>query len=601
MNTAALRAYRRWVQRWTAAAPVLVWHHPAYRLPAPAGGAPMNPRRADDALTVAVDLGFVQPEHVFVPDELPVDDALRVHTPEYLATLDRPEVVGAIVALDPQRLSVSEWMATWRRACAGTVAAARTVAAEGGRAVNLLGGFHHAAPDRGGGYCGLNDVAIAVARLRSEGFSERIAVIDLDAHPPDGIVAALGSDPLVDVLSLSAESEWSLGTGVGRTIDLRVPRGTGDEAYLRAVDDLLTEFCGAGLVFYLAGADPIAGDPLGALAISEAGLRERDRRVLGRVGRAPLVVLPAGGYHPSSWRVLGGTIAEASGSRGEIPTAYDPIMRRTRTIARGIAPLLVDGPEEALITEEELLGGLGLAVRHEQRFLGYYTRHGLEAALTAYGFLGALRRMGFDGIEVHIEVRPPAPDRLVISARVGGERVALVDLAASIRTFDGFRCLFVDWLELIDPRGDFTSDRPPLPGQRRPGLGLATETMQLLGRAAERLSLAGVAYTAAHFHVAWMARESVVPIDPELRGKFRALVRAVSALPLSEASRVLATTGVHTEDGAVVRWEPLAVVAPVSADLRDHLAQTEAKAAEAEQAWVDRLLPLLRASPATDA
>jgi len=70
-------------------------------------------------------------------------------------------------------------------------------------ALNLLGGFHHARPDVAGGFCPVNDVAVAIAAVRADGFRGRVLVLDLDAHPPDGLAACLAGDP-------SCFESWSL-------------------------------------------------------------------------------------------------------------------------------------------------------------------------------------------------------------------------------------------------------------------------------------------------------------------------------------------------------------------------------------------------------
>ena len=98
-------------------------------------------------------------------------------------------------------------------------------------------------------------------------------ILDLDAHPPDGVVACLGGDPETSVLSLSGASGWTLPpAAAARVVDRRIPPGSEDAAYLAAVDALVAELRPSGLVLYLAGGDPLAGDPLGALAVSEAAV-----------------------------------------------------------------------------------------------------------------------------------------------------------------------------------------------------------------------------------------------------------------------------------------------------------------------------------------
>ncbi|HHO51674.1 MAG TPA: histone deacetylase, partial [Deltaproteobacteria bacterium] len=295
---------------------VAVWFHPAYRLPVPAPhlAGHASPRRAADALTWALELGVVSHQEVHEAPELRWEDAERVHDTGYLGALDQPSSIAQILALDEAVVSASELLETWRRACGATLEAARWARRHRGRGVNLLGGFHHAHADRGGGLCALNDVAITVATLRRDGFDGPVAVIDLDAHPPDGIVALLGDDPRVTVLSLSGASAWEVPGAVAATVhDQRVPRGCDTRGYLQALDTLLQHLPlqpRPGLALYLAGADPLEGDPLGGLAVSEGGLQLRDRRVFAALSGVPTVALSAGGYLETSWRVLAGTLAE---------------------------------------------------------------------------------------------------------------------------------------------------------------------------------------------------------------------------------------------------------------------------------------------------
>jgi acetoin utilization deacetylase AcuC-like enzyme len=592
------------IRRWLRGS-VHAWYHPSYRLPlASAVGAPMSPRRADDALTWALDAGIVAQECVHEPAEIGWEDAGLVHTEPYLASLDEPAVIARILGSDEARVPVPELLETWRRATGGTVEAARHVLQHGGRAINLLGGFHHAEPDRGGGFCALNDVAIAAACARRDGARGMIGIIDLDAHPPDGLVACLGQDELVMVRSIAVDSHWEVKPAASAQVqDVRIPPRSGDTVYLAALDRLLEDWLPCDLVFYLAGADPLLDDPLGGLCVTEQGLRERDRRVLACLGRTPTVILPAGGYRDRSWRVLAGTLGLAAGSDKPVPTDFDPVQHRTRRIMATLDPAQLGANE--LLTEEELLGSLGAAPRTgEARFLGYYTRHGLEHALGAYGYLTTLRRLGFTDLRLELTANGSGPDRMQVTTALPGqgrERKTLVDLAASLRALElppsppspeqaPFRVLFVEWLELKDPRATFTHKRPKLPGQQLPGLGLADETMQLLVRAAERLDLCGVSFVPSHFHVAWMSRERFVVVDPVARGHFRALVRLLADKPLAEASRLLGGPGLPTEGGDHIRWKPVEMVIPTHPDLVKWLEDGETEARAAEEALLDRVI-----------
>ena len=185
-----------------------------------------------------------------------------------------------------------------RRSVGGTLAAARR-ALRLGVGMNLGGGTHHAGRDFARGYCLFNDVAVAVARLRLEGAVRRALVVDCDVHQGDGTAQILGSDPDAFTLSLHGARNYPF-ERIPSDLDVDLPSGTGDDAYLAALDEALdVALDGAyDLAFYLAGADPWEGDRLGRLALTKAGLRARDQLVLERLRGIPTTVVLGGGYAP---------------------------------------------------------------------------------------------------------------------------------------------------------------------------------------------------------------------------------------------------------------------------------------------------------------
>jgi acetoin utilization deacetylase AcuC-like enzyme len=186
-----------------------------------------------------------------------------------------------------------------RRSVGGTIAAARH-APGSGVAVNLGGGTHHAGHDFAHGYCLFNDVAVALAALRRDGEGERAIVVDCDVHQGDGTAQIFADDARTFTLSLHGARNYPF-TRVASDLDVDIASGTGDARYLRALDEALDfalERARPEVAFYLAGADPWAGDRLGRLALSKAGLRARDALVLDRLAAAgaPVCVVLAGGY-----------------------------------------------------------------------------------------------------------------------------------------------------------------------------------------------------------------------------------------------------------------------------------------------------------------
>jgi acetoin utilization deacetylase AcuC-like enzyme len=185
-----------------------------------------------------------------------------------------------------------------RRSVGGTLCAARR-ALECGIGMNLGGGTHHAGRDFARGYCLFNDVVVTLSRLRAEGLAHRALVVDCDVHQGDGTAQLLAPDPDAFTLSLHGARNYPF-ERIPSDLDVDLPSGTGDEAYLEALADALDAVPGADVAFYLAGADPWEGDRLGRLSLTKAGLAARDALVLDRLlaTDAAVVVVLAGGYAP---------------------------------------------------------------------------------------------------------------------------------------------------------------------------------------------------------------------------------------------------------------------------------------------------------------
>lgn len=186
-----------------------------------------------------------------------------------------------------------------RRSAGATLAACRAALVDG-VAANLAGGTHHAHRDRGEGFCVFNDAAVAARAMQAEGRARRILVVDCDVHQGNGTATILEGDDSVFTLSLHGARNFPF-TKAASDLDVELPDGCGDEAYLAQLDwALATAFDSArpDLVIYLAGADPYADDRFGRLGLSFAGLEERDRRVLGRCHESdtPVAIAMAGGY-----------------------------------------------------------------------------------------------------------------------------------------------------------------------------------------------------------------------------------------------------------------------------------------------------------------
>jgi acetoin utilization deacetylase AcuC-like enzyme len=278
-------------------------HHPDYVVPLPDGHPfPMN--KYGYLRELLLERGLVQPQDLVAPE--PIERKLldAVHTPGYLAKLES----GTLSAAEQRRIGVPWSERLWRRsrlASQGTVDAA-VRALQDGISGNLAGGTHHAFADRGEGFCVLNDVAIAIRYLQRSGAIERAFVLDLDVHQGNGTAAIFANDPSVFTLSVHGERNYP-SDKMRSTLDVGLDDGTTDDEYLRALEQHVPPALDAfapDIVFYLGGVDVAANDRYGRFALSDAGIRARERFVLQAVRgrRRPLVLTLAGGYAPTPLR-----------------------------------------------------------------------------------------------------------------------------------------------------------------------------------------------------------------------------------------------------------------------------------------------------------
>lgn len=277
--------------------------HPDYTIPLPDGHTfPMEKYRELHRLLLAQ--GLLSETEVVEPLEADWVDLALVHTPEYLTMLRE----GTMDAKTARKLGFPWSPAVLRRArlaVQGTINAAM-MALQDGHAANLAGGTHHAFPDRGEGFCLLHDVAIAIRVFQRRRWIRTALTVDLDVHQGNGTAAIFAEDPSVYTFSMHGAKNYPF-RKERSSLDVELTDGCGDAEYLGLLAEHLPRAIaesGADLAFYLAGVDPVVGDRLGRLALSEEGLFERDRMVFAALQEAgiPVVLVMAGGYAGSGTR-----------------------------------------------------------------------------------------------------------------------------------------------------------------------------------------------------------------------------------------------------------------------------------------------------------
>jgi acetoin utilization deacetylase AcuC-like enzyme len=232
------------------------------------------------------------------PEPASDTDILRVHTDDWVNKLK----TGTLTLSDVMKLEVPyspELVSAFWLAAGGTIAAAQS-ALRDGFGCNLGGGFHHAHPGHGEGFCAIHDVAVAIRRLQADGAIHKAMVVDTDVHHGNGTAAIFAKQPSVFTLSIHQLNNYPAYKPPS-TVDLDMPDQIGDAAYLvallpavrAAMDSFQPE-----ILFYVGGADPYQDDQLGGLSLTMDGLAARDKNVFEEARRRsiPVVTTLAGGY-----------------------------------------------------------------------------------------------------------------------------------------------------------------------------------------------------------------------------------------------------------------------------------------------------------------
>jgi histone deacetylase 11 len=288
-------------------------YHPAYNITA-FGLERLHPfdsrkyRRIHDALIAR---GLRRGRDFVCPRPARKLDLLKVHTPEYLQTLRSPQVLASILEV-PVVSRLPRWVIDWRilrpmrYATGGTILACR-LALEHGIAINLGGGYHHAAASWGSGFCVYADAPLAAKILHDEGRVSRVLVVDLDAHQGNGTAAVIHDWPWASILDLYEEDLFPA-QKQSEGYPLPVPAGLTGSECLSILREHLPEAIKAAqpdLVIYNAGSDPFVDDPLARFRLTREAIAERDLLVVSTVREhgVPVAMVLSGGYSSESWRI----------------------------------------------------------------------------------------------------------------------------------------------------------------------------------------------------------------------------------------------------------------------------------------------------------
>ena len=578
----SLRRLRRFLRHTvgvgTTIRPLPLLYHREYRRGIT--GVPMDPMRGERVLAFLLNEGWIRPSRVEEPRPSSIENLRRVHSGDYLRSLDDDATVSRILGVPLGAEEAAAAVELQRLVAGGTIQTTRLALQRRTVAVNLGGGFHHAGPDRGTGFCLLNDVAVAVARLRARGFEEPILVVDLDIHDGNGTRAAFAHDPTIHTFSLHNETWDEIPEAVADTC-IAFGAGIEDAAYLELLERELPPVVEAhrpGLTVYIAGVDVLDGDHYGDGRMTPDGVFARDRMVVETLEVSEptpaLAITLGGGYGSSAWRptarflawLLTGTDVRIS---DDLTVALDR--------ARWADPedRASDDPFDWSLTGDDL-GALGGAPGHDDLLLGRYPRSRIEAELGRFGILEQARARGYR--TTRVQILPSSGLGPTVRLHGGSELEHLlmeVRLDLDRATLRGLTLLSVEWLLLQDPRAQARGDRPLLPGQRHPGLGALADVVAWLITLCRDLEFDGLTFRSSHFHMAVLARRHLEFLRPDDQERFERIRQLTADLPLAEASRRVEAGEVRDPDtGQVLRWSGVQMVVPVGERGRARLSPT---------------------------
>jgi acetoin utilization deacetylase AcuC-like enzyme len=270
--------------------------------------------------------GIATPEDFLRPEPASDEDILRVHTPEWVDKLKNNKLTASDVMKLEVPYSPELIEAVWLSA-GGSILAGQ-LALRDGFGCNLSGGFHHAYPGHGEGFCAIHDVAVAIRRLQADDAVRKAMIVDTDVHHGNGTAAIFRDDLSVFTISIHQENNYPAHKPPS-SVDLNMADRVDDEEYLSAlipaVQNAMDEFA-PEIVFYVGGADPFCEDQLGGLSLTKKGLMERDRRVFEEARRRgiPVATTLAGGYArrvEDTVRIHVNTILAARNVAGAFPSA----------------------------------------------------------------------------------------------------------------------------------------------------------------------------------------------------------------------------------------------------------------------------------------
>lgn len=254
--------------------------------------------------------GVLDRTRIHRPEEVSEEDILLVQSQKFLKSLgDRNAVVRYLEADVLSQLPISiirsGILKPFRYSTGGTILAAELAIQKQTIAINVGGGYHHAKPDKGEGFCIYADIPIAIRKLQKAKKIKRALIVDVDAHQGNGTICCLEDDDTTFCFSIHQKDIYPVPKERG-DLDVEIKAGTGDKKILEILDKRLPEIINQSkpdVVFVVGGCDPLEHDPLAGLKMSSDGIVKRDQMIVEHCvkRKLPVVFTLAGGYSRNAW------------------------------------------------------------------------------------------------------------------------------------------------------------------------------------------------------------------------------------------------------------------------------------------------------------
>ena len=277
---------------------------------------PFDIKKLSRIYSKLVEEGYVSTSSVIEPEGLSDQDIRSVHTDSFFSSLDNPHFISTclespIISNLPPDYVRNRIVHPFRCIAGGTIGAARA-ALESGIGINIGGGFHHAKPEKGEGFCIFADIPIAIRSTRHLGGNLRTLIIDLDVHQGNGLAVCHKNDNDVFIFSMHQGNIYPIPKEQS-DLDIQLNPGTNDEQYIRILKEHLPAIFNQvrpQIVFYVAGCDTSAEDPLASLEMTARGINCRDLLVIDHCASnsVPVAMTLGGGYSPHAWEIQYETI-----------------------------------------------------------------------------------------------------------------------------------------------------------------------------------------------------------------------------------------------------------------------------------------------------